>query len=433
MPTRAVAEDDDHDEAGAHDPPAPPPLPPQHAAAVPPVAPTVPARVLPHFRAKDLRSRSAVCLQKTAVLFGLIIKHRAHTMQDRRGNTKIAWIAVATAAFRSDPIEPGPLAAHKIFEGHEYQNKLKKLLLDAAEYYADEAAKNSAKELLYEPEDNSELVNNCELLGLQIHTERKESLRVYKEQSAAVKQAKIRHKRDMEAAEGFVGAVAPGRGVAAPSGIVIDTDVAEGLGHLGAQPRANSGDRVDLLSVKSTDDDVSESSVRVVERGGVVTPGKPSAPANGSNVRDNLGKERASAEAAAKVSAEHATNSKKKKKNDGKKKGGNYRILPGHSDMVDVLDGVSKKMLQQGDKMNEMLDRCIPLLNPAAGARTDSDVLAEIKSCDEMINNLKRSKREAQKEDDADEVRDCEERIGRYKKKRNSLEAGMFGTQNEVV
>ena len=256
---------------------------------------------------------------------------------------------------------------------------------------------------------------------------------MYKEQSVALKQAKVRHKRDMEAAESFVGAVAPGRGVDAPSGIVIDADVAEGLGHLGAQPTFNSGDRVDLLSVESTDDDASESSVRVVERGGVITPGKPSAPANGSNVRNNLGKERDSAEAAAKVSAEHATKSKKKKKKDGKKKGGNYRILPGQSVMVDVLDGVSKKMLQQGDKMNEMLDRYIPLLDPAAGARTDSDILAEIKSCDEIINNLKRSKREAQKEDDADEVRDCEEDIGRYKKKRNSLEAGMFGTQNEVV
>ena len=235
----AAAEYHDHDEARAHDPPAPPPLPPEHAAAVPPVAPTIPARVLPYFRTKDLRSRSAVCLQKTAVLFGLIIKHGAHTMQDQRGKTKITWIAVATAAFRSDPIKPGPLAAHKIFEGHECQNKLKKLLLDAAEYYANESAKNSAKELLYEPEDNSELVSNCEFLGLQIHTERKDALLAYKEQSVALKQAKVRHKRDMEAAESFVGAVAPSRGVDAPSGIVIDADVAEGLGHLALSPHSN--------------------------------------------------------------------------------------------------------------------------------------------------------------------------------------------------
>ena len=65
---------------------------------------------------------------------------------------------------------------------------------------------------------------------MQIHTERKDALRVYKEQSVALKQAKVWHKRDMEAAESFVGAVAPSRGVDAPSGIVIDADVAEGLG-----------------------------------------------------------------------------------------------------------------------------------------------------------------------------------------------------------
>ena len=114
---------------------------------MPPVVPTVPDRVLPHLKARDLRSRAPVCLQKTASLFGLSVKHGAHTMPDRRANTKAAWIAVAEDAFCNDPIQPGPLAAHKIFEGHECQNKLKKLLVDAAEYYADEAAKNSAKEL----------------------------------------------------------------------------------------------------------------------------------------------------------------------------------------------------------------------------------------------------------------------------------------------
>ena len=67
-----VAEDDSRDEAEVEHQPVPPPLPPDHAAAAPPVAPTVPGRVLPHLKAKDLKSRAAVDLQKTAVLFGLL-------------------------------------------------------------------------------------------------------------------------------------------------------------------------------------------------------------------------------------------------------------------------------------------------------------------------------------------------------------------------
>ena len=82
---QAGAEDGDRDEAVAENLPAPPPLSPEHAAAMPPVVPTVPDRVLPHLKARDLRSRAPVCLQKTVSLFGLIVKHGAHTMPDRKG------------------------------------------------------------------------------------------------------------------------------------------------------------------------------------------------------------------------------------------------------------------------------------------------------------------------------------------------------------
>ena len=74
----------------------------------------------------------------------------------------------------------------------------------------------------------------------------------------------------------------------------------------------------------------------------MVTPGKPIAPKDSSIVHDNLGKERANAEAAAKESAKHAIKSKKKKKEEGKKKDGIYRMLPAHSDMVDLVDDVPK-------------------------------------------------------------------------------------------
>jgi len=426
-----VAEDDSRDEAEVEHQPVPPPLPPDHAAAAPPVAPTVPSRVLPYIKARDLKSRDAVNLQKTAALFGLVITYKAHTKQDRRHETKVAWIKVIDDAYSSNPTEPGPLAAHRMFEGHECQGKTKKLILEAAKYYAGEANKNASKEPLCDLADNSELVSNCEVLGLQIHNERVSAQRGYKEHSVAAAQAKEQHKRVMEAAEEYV-AVPPARGVAAPPGVVVDVDIAEALGHLGAQPKSRLRPPLEDLSNETTDDCESVLSVVVIAE---VTPAKPSKPANGSMVRDNLAKERDNARAAAKVPAAHARKTKKKKK-EGKKTGGHYRPMAGHADFVDIVDGVSKHMVAQGDKMTELLDRCLtqlPRHNEAAvSPRTNTQIMAEVTACGEMINNLKRAKQEAQDDNDTAEFEDCRERLGNYYELRRKLEGDLFKTRNEA-
>ena len=72
-------------------------------------------------------------------------------------------------------------------------------------------------------------------------------------------------------------------------------------------------------------------------------------------------------------------------------------------------------------------------MGQAADAKKDLDILAEIKVCDEMITNLKQSKWEAQAENIEDEVKNCVDHIDRYKQRLESLEAGMFGNQNEIV
>lgn len=115
------------------------------------------------------------------------------------------------AAFPSHAIKPGPLATHNIFRGKESQNKLKTLLLEAASHYVDQAATNkTTNEVLFSLDDDTndmELLLTCEYLSARIHNERQAALCVQIEQSLAATEAKERHKRAVEAAEEFVGAV----------------------------------------------------------------------------------------------------------------------------------------------------------------------------------------------------------------------------------
>jgi len=67
----------------------PPPLPPPHAGAMMPVAPTIPRRVLPHIKAKDLQSTTdATSIRKVAALFHVVIDLGAHAMADGRKETR---------------------------------------------------------------------------------------------------------------------------------------------------------------------------------------------------------------------------------------------------------------------------------------------------------------------------------------------------------
>ena len=62
-----------------------------------------------------------VGLQKTVALFHLVLKYGTHAMPERYTITKTAWISIATDKFSGDPTQPGPLATHKMFTGHENQ------------------------------------------------------------------------------------------------------------------------------------------------------------------------------------------------------------------------------------------------------------------------------------------------------------------------
>ena len=422
MPTAVITVNDAEGEKEKQpDRPLPPPEPADPGM---PVVPTVPDRVLPHVKVKDLTSSDTVSLQKSAALFILTMNKKAHTMADRRPATKLVWIDACNGAFRSHATEPGPLAAHKTFDGKEGQNKLKKIILKAAAYYANQAtARETGDDPFFLDEDSEkmQLVINCEHLGSQLHNERESALLVRKEQSAAAAEAKEKHKRAMEAAEGFVGAVPARRGMDAPSGVVLDDNVEEGLSLLAGQPKLSSRPSVDMdLSQDDSEDDAA--SAASVEFTAVISPQKTTL------VRDNLAQERRNAKKAAKASAQHAKKDKANKKvSKGKKKGGASRAFPGHTDMFDLCDGMSKELGKQTNKVIDLLGGWLP------GSQSNATIMAEVKQCNTMINTLKEDMKRAREEDDQDEITDCGERIKRYKGMRDNLEAKLFESQNEVV
>ena len=122
----------------------------------------------------------------------------------------------------------------------------------------------------------------------------------------------------------------------APSGVVLDADVEEGLSLLRDQPKFSSRPPVDMdLSQEDSEDDTE--SVKSVEVTAVISPAKS------PFVRDNWAQERRNAQLAARASSEHAKKEKAKKKGSkGKKKGSASRAFPGHTDLVDICDGLSK-------------------------------------------------------------------------------------------
>ena len=111
----------------------------------------------------------------------------------------------------------------------------------------------------------------------------------------------------------------------------------------------------------------------------------------------------------------------------GKKKGSASRAFPGHNDLVDICDGVSKEMGKQTNNDVDLLSGLLP------GSQTKAMIMADVKQCNTMINGLKEDMRRAREEGDQAEVEDCGQRIKRYKRMRDNLEAKLFDTNNEVV
>ena len=114
----------------------------------------------------------------------------------------------------------------------EKRVKLKKIILKAAAYYANQATARETGDETFDVNKDSntmQLVINCEHLCSQLHNERELALRVSKEQSAAVAEAKEKHKRVIKAAKGFVGTVPLHQGVDASSCVALNDNVEEGL------------------------------------------------------------------------------------------------------------------------------------------------------------------------------------------------------------
>ena len=83
-------------------------------------------------------------------------------------------------------------------------------------------------------------------------------------------------------------------------------------------------------------------------------------------------------------------------------------------------------MGKQTNKVIDLLGGWLP------GSQFNATIMAEVKQCNTLINTLKEDTRRAREEDDQDEIKDCGERIKRYKGMRDNLEAKLFESQNEV-
>lgn len=185
-------------------------------------------------------------VSKATALLNLVLGSKVHTMKPGSTTTKAAWIKLYETAHSSDAITPGPLACHKKHTGKNYQNKLKDLVLQVANHYAD---CREAKRALYDDDAANDMYTPCEVLGYRITQEKTEADNDRAESKANKEAAARRDQREKESAEAFVGAVSPGRGVNAPSGVVLDDDDQEGLDALGLQPKSHTGESSSCLYI----------------------------------------------------------------------------------------------------------------------------------------------------------------------------------------
>ena len=177
--------------------------------------------------------------------------------------------------------------------------------------------------------------------------------------------------------------------MAAPSGIVAGADVAERLGHLGAQHKFNPGAPVELLSKEFTNNDASKSSVKAAKVT-VVTPSKPSDQQTAPLFATTWGRIKPVQKPQQKCLLSMQESPRKEEKRGQE---GGREVL---HDARPFLHGWCcrrsvKDMVHQGDIMNEIFDRYLAQLNPVAGARANARIFLEVKSCNKIIN-LKWSK-----------------------------------------
>ena len=158
---------------------------------------------------------------------------------------------------------------------------------------------------------------------------------------------------------------------------------------------------MDLSQEDLEDDGDSENSAEITA---VISPQKSTL------VRDNLAQERGNAKKAVKASAKHAEKDKAKKKvSKGKKKGGASCAFPGHTNMVDFCDGMSKELGKQTNKVIDLLGGSLPW------SQSNAAIMADVKKCNTIINILKEDMRRVREDNDQDEIEDCGKRIKRYK------------------
>ena len=176
---------------------------------------------------------------------------------------------------------------------------------------------------------------------------------------------------------------------------------------------------MDLSQEDLEDDGDSENSAEITA---VISPQKSTL------VRDNLAQEKGNAKKAAKASAEHAKKDKANKKvSKGKKKTGASCAFPGHTDFVDLCDGMSKELGKQTNKVIDLLGGFLP------GSQSNAAIMAEVEQCNIIINTLKENMRRAREDNGQDKIEDCGKRIKRYKRMQDNLEAKLFETENDVV
>lgn len=78
-----------------------PPAPPPDAIACPPVAPTVPKRILDYVKVKDFECDEPATARKMAALFSIVQQHGSHKMKSGSAATKNAWVDVFNEAYNN--------------------------------------------------------------------------------------------------------------------------------------------------------------------------------------------------------------------------------------------------------------------------------------------------------------------------------------------
>lgn len=211
------------------------PEPPGELERRSPVAPTLPQRILGKPKKMDFQKDEKQ--GQVAAMFGRVLRYEPHVLNDYTTEARAQWTKVHNACFYGDEdLFEAPLLSYEPCKknGAENPNKLKKLILDLAEYYA---KKYKYQKSTYGDEA---VFSECEELGRKVYRQRMKAQKNIKDSRSAKNEAKEKDRREKEEAEKFLGAMPRGCGVSPPPGVVMDDNVNEGLEALGIQPSTYS-------------------------------------------------------------------------------------------------------------------------------------------------------------------------------------------------